>query len=507
MRGRWSAWPGSSGRPTVFALWPSHGFAYALSWLIVIGALFVVPRNRRPGSATAWLMLIVLLPFVGLALYLLIGSPKLSRRRRAMQRTADNLIAARVDEAQDEPGLEPYFRPFLPDRYTNVVELNEALGGMPACAGNTVELISDYDDAIRHMAAAVDGAQAFVHIEFYVMALDATTEVFFVALENAVRRGVDVRLLIDHVASRGYPRRREMARRLTAAGVNWHWSLPLRPLSNAWNRPDLRNHRKLVVIDGRVAFTGSINMIDASYSRRRNLRSGMRYVELVARVQGPVVLEINAVFLADWVSEGGATFEMDDPPARALLPGWSGEALCQILPSGPGYDHENNLKLFGSLIHAARRTVFITTPYFVPDDSLMTAITSAAQRGVDVVLLTAGVSNQFLVHHAQHSYYEQLLRAGVRIFLLGAPELLHSKHVSVDEDVAVIGSSNLDMRSFTLNLEITLVAYDAGVVRDLRAVESALLARARELALDEWRGQPWYGKLIDNLARLTAALQ
>jgi len=491
----------------VFALWPSHAIAYAVSWLIVIGALFVVPRNRRPGSATAWLMLIVLLPFVGLLLFFLIGSPMLSRRRRAMQRTADNLIATRVDEAQDEPDLEPYFRPDLPVRFIPVIALNESLGGMPACAGNTVELIPDYDDAILRMAAAVDGARSFVHIEFYIMALDATTEVFFVALENAVRRGVIVRLLIDHVASRGYPRRREMAERLTAAGVDWHWSLPLRPLSNAWNRPDLRNHRKLVVIDGRSAFTGSINMIDASYSRRRNLRSGMRYVELVTHVQGPVVLEINAVFMTDWFSEGGAPFDTEDPPERALLPGWTGEALCQILPSGPGYDSDNNLKLFTSLIHAARGTVCITTPYFVPDDSLMTAITSAAQRGVDVVLLTAGVSNQFVVHHAQHSYYEQLLRAGVRVFLLGAPELLHSKHVSIDDDVAVIGSSNLDMRSFTLNLEITLVAYDAGVVRDLRAVEAAFLGRARELTLAEWLAQPWYGQLIDNLARLTAALQ
>lgn len=491
----------------MFALWPSTGIAYGLSWLIVIGALFVVPRNRKPGSATAWLMLIVLLPFVGLALFLLIGSPKLSRRRRALQRTADGLIEARVDEAQEDPELEAYFRPSAPDRYTHIIELNEALGGMPVTAGNTVELISGYEEAIYRMAAAIDDARDYVHIEFYIMALDTTTEVFFVALENAVRRGVAVRLLIDHVASLPFPRRREMGRRLSAAGVDWHWSLPLRPLSNAWNRPDLRNHRKLVVIDGAVAFTGSLNMIDASYSRRRNLKRGMRYVELVTCVRGPVVLAVNAVFLTDWFSEGGTPFDTQTPSERALLPAWDGEALCQILPSGPGYDSDNNLKLFTSLIHSARRTVCITTPYFVPDDSLMIAIVSAAHRGVDVVLITAGVSNQFLVHHAQHSYYEELLENGVRVFLLDAPDLLHSKHVSIDDDVAVIGSSNLDMRSFTLNLEITLVAYDAGVVRDLRAVEAEFLRRARELTLDAWLNQPWYGKLIDNLTRLTAALQ
>ncbi|MGH7443729.1 MAG: phospholipase D-like domain-containing protein, partial [Longimicrobiales bacterium] len=139
--------------------------------------------------------------------------------------------------------------------------------------------------------------------------------------------------------------------------------------------------------------------------------------------------------------------------------------------------------------------------------SLMTAITSAAQRGVDVTLLTAGVSNQFVVHHAQHSYYEELLRAGVKIFLMKAPALLHAKHVSIDGDVAVIGSSNLDMRSFTLNLEITLIAYDTGIVTALRAVEGTFLERSEALLAEEWQRQPLPARLLDNLARLTAALQ
>lgn len=488
--------------------WPTTAeIANAISWIIIIGALFVVPRNRRPGSATAWLLLIVLVPYLGALLFLFIGSPKLSRRRRAQQRTANSLIAQRVAEAKADPSVERFFDPPIAERYTPLVNLNAALGGMPACIGNQVELIPGYDDAIRTMTAAVDGAQSFVHVAFYILALDDATEQFFVAMENAVRRGVTVRLLVDHIASRGFPRRREMCRRMTDAGIDWRWSLPLRPLSNDWNRPDLRNHRKLLVIDGRTAFTGSINMIDSSYHRRRNLRRGMRYVELVTRVEGPVVLQVNAVFLSDWFSEGGTLSGTTMPPASVLLPYWTGSALGQVLPSGPGYDNDNNLKLFTSLIHAARRTLFITTPYFVPDDSLMTAITSAAQRGVDVVLLTAAVSNQFVVHHAQHSFYEELLRAGVRIHLLMPPALLHAKHIRIDDDIAVIGSSNLDMRSFTLNLEITLVVYDAEVAAALREVEAAFLARSQSLGIEEWQREPLTSRLVDNLARLTASLQ
>lgn len=481
--------------------------AYLATWPIIITALFVVPRNRKPGSATAWLMLIFLLPYLGILLYLLIGSPKLSRRRREQQRLADEIIARRVARNRSDPELRHIFVPQVSDRLEPFIRLNKALGGLPACAANTVELISDYEDAITAMIEEIDRARDFIHIEFYILALDRTTEPFFAALERATRRGVSVRLLADHVASRGFPRRREMMRRLDDAGVDWRWSLPLRPFSNHWNRPDLRNHRKLLVVDGRVAFSGSLNMIDSTYSRRRNIRRGHGYVEVVTKMTGPIVTQVNAVFLTDWYSEVGAPIEEPTPAPHELLPGWSGTALCQILPSGPGYDTDNNLEFFTSIIHAARRRVFITTPYFVPDDSLMTAIKSASRRGVEVTLLSSQVSNQFVVYHAQRSYYEELLRAGVRIMLLQPPAILHAKHVSIDDDIAVIGSSNLDMRSFTLNLEITLIAYDDEVVSKLREIEEEFLARSVEVKEDEWLRRPLPGRLIDGLARLTAALQ
>jgi cardiolipin synthase A/B len=479
----------------------------ALGWAIIVASLFIVPRNRKPGAATAWLMLIILQPYIGLALFLMIGSPKLSGYRRLLQRRANEIIAVRVREAQDDPEVEDFFEPSLPPNFEPLIQLNAALGGMPACVGNKVDLIPGYNDAIAALTDAVKTARLYVHVEFYILALDATTEPFFQALEDARRRAVPVRMLIDHVASRGFPRRKEMTERLTSAGVDWHWSLPVRPFSNHRNRPDLRNHRKLVVIDGMVAFTGSMNMIDATYGRRRNLERGQHYIEMVARVEGPVVLELNAVFMTDWFSENGTPFDTTTPSARELRTNWSGSSLCQVLPSGPGYDNDNNLRLFTTLIHAARERVVITTPYFVPDDSLMIALTSAAQRGVAVTLISAGVSNQFVVYYAQRSYYEELLHAGVRIFLVRKPLLLHAKHVSVDDEVAVIGSSNLDMRSFTLNLEVTLLVYDREVVQALHRAEIEFRARANQLSTDSWRRRPLPARLLENLARLTASLQ
>ena len=479
--------------------------AYAGSWLIVIGSLFIIPRNRRPGSATAWLLLMVLLPYVGLPLYWLIGSPKLSRRRRALQRTMDARIAAGVAAARHDPVLAPLIDPPIPARYEPFVRLTANLSGMPACIGNRVQLLPGYDEAIRRMTEAVKAARKFVHVEFYIVAADATTEPFIAALEDAVRRGVKVRMLVDHFGTRKFPGWRRVIERLTRAGVDWHWSLPLRPFSNQWNRPDLRNHRKVLVIDGEVGFTGSMNMIDRSYLLRRNRRLGLYYVDLHARVTGPVVAELDAAFHTDWYSETTELLSTPQIPPEAAPP--DTDSMCQVLPSGSGYDDDNNLKVFVGLIHAARERLVITSPYFVPDDALMTAITSAAQRGVRVTLYSSAIADQYLVYHAQRSYYEQLLVAGVEIRLLKKPALLHAKHLTVDDDIAVIGSSNLDMRSLTLNLEITLLTYDRDVVAELREVEAEYAAHSDAIELQAWRRRPLTSQLVNNLARLTAALQ
>jgi cardiolipin synthase len=216
------------------------------------------------------------------------------------------------------------------------------------------------------------------------------------------------------------------------------------------------------------------------------------------------VAELDAVFHTDWYSE---TRQLLGTPIVPSPDGVPSGAISQVLPSGSGYRDDNNLKVFVALIHAARERLVITSPYFVPDDALMTAITSAAQRGVTVTLYSSSIADQFLVYHAQRSYYEQLLAAGVHVRLIRPPALLHAKHLTVDDDIAVIGSSNLDMRSLTLNLEITLLAYDRGVVAALREVEVGYHARSDPIDLRAWRARPLASQFLDNLARLTAALQ
>ena len=486
-----------------------HALGFDLIGLGVrLVALMVIPVNRRPSSAMAWLLAIFLIPYVGIIAFLMIGNPKLPQRRRAQQREINSMLAT-ISRATPELELEPG-----QEWVSSIARLNRNLGSLPLIGGNAATLIEDYDDALREMAAAVDAAEHFVLCEFYILSVDAATHDFFAALERAVTRGLTVHVLFDHIGSRRVAGYRATIRHLDAIGVEWRPMLPVMPLKGKYQRPDLRNHRKILVLDGQVGFMGSLNLIDRSYNKKSNLRRGLKWQELVTRVEGPVVQAMNAVFLSDWFSETGVILTSQSQllaapgSAVARLPVLRpGDLDCQVVPSGPGFDNDNNLKLFNSLLYQARRRVSITSPYFVPDESLIAAITTAAERGVAVELFVGAVADQPMVFHAQRSYYEVLLRAGVRIYLYPAPYILHAKHMTIDDDVAIIGSSNMDMRSFGLNLEVTLMATGRSYTDAMRGVEDHYRAISRELTLEEHLHQSLPTRLFDNLARLTSALQ
>ena len=478
-------------------------------WVILVGvvdlivritAIIVVPRNRRPTAAMAWLLAIYFIPLVGVFLFLLIGNPRLPRKRRRKQTQINEYIhdtSAHLDFGT--------LRPHAPEWFTSTVTLNRNLGAMPLAGDNAAHLIADYEASLAQQAEAIRTAKRYVHVEFYILQTDATTDDFFRALEEACARGVTVRVLMDHWANRGKPYYKQTLKRLTDMGAHWQLMLPVQPFRGKYQRPDLRNHRKLLVIDGIVAFMGSQNITDSTYNLRRNIRRGLHWVDLMVRVEGPVVASINAVFLSDWYSETDETLA-DEIDLFEVTAG-PGDLDCQIVPSGPGFEFENNLKLFLSLMYAAQRKLIIVSPYFVPDEAMLLAIATACQRGVDVQLFVSEEGDQAMVYHAQRSYYEALLRAGVRIWMYRKPFILHSKSMTVDDEVVVIGSSNMDMRSFGLNLEVSMLVRGEEFVTEMRDVEQSYRELSRELTLDEWMQQPLRSTVLDNLARLTSALQ
>ena len=481
----------------------TFGAIVAIALLVVdfvvrVLSVVLIPRNRRPQTALAWLLAIFFIPYIGIGLFLLLGTFRLPKRRRDKQVEINQYILDTTEGFDRVAEEAPW-----PDWLAPIVELNRTLGAMPMVGGNSSVLYDMDASALAAMTEEIGRATRSVHVEFYILALDPTTQPFFDALAAAVKRGVVVRVLLDHLGSWQYKGFRPATRALTRMGAQWHLMLPFQPLRGRIQRPDLRNHRKLLIVDGEVAFTGSQNIIDPGYERRGNARRGLQWKDFMVRFEGPVVAGIDALFVTDWYAETNELLSREAAPARRTGPG---PLDCQVVPSGPGFIGENNLRLFNSLVYAAQKKVILVSPYFVPDDSMLYAITTAAQSGLEVQLFVSEIGDQFFVYHAQRSYYEALLRAGVRIFLYRAPTILHAKHFTIDDDVSVIGSSNMDMRSFSLNMEVSMMVRGESFVAQMRAVEQAYRDAGRELTLEEWKNEPLKSTFLDGVMRLTSAL-
>jgi cardiolipin synthase len=479
--------------------WWIAAFLFALDLAIRITAIIVIPRNRRPTAAMAWLLAVFFIPFIGVFLFLLIGNPRLPRARRRKQ----DQINAYITETSEHLHFGT-LRPNAPSWFPPLVEMNHRLGALPLSGDNGAHLISRYQDSLDAMADEIRKAEEYVHVEFYILQADASTDNFFRAMEEVAARGVEVRVLLDHWANRWKPKYKQTIARLNDMGAKWHLMLPVKPLKGYMQRPDLRNHRKLLVVDGKVAFLGSQNVTDSTYNLPKNIKRGLHWVDLMVRIDGPVVLSVNAIFLSDWYSETGEVLQEIDISHAEV---GTGDLDCQVVPSGPGFEVENNLRLFLSLLYSAKEKIMIVSPYFVPDEALLLAVTAAVDRGVEVELFVSEEGDQAMVYHAQRSYYEVLLKAGVRIWMYRKPYILHTKSLTIDDQVAVIGSSNMDMRSFGLNLEVSMLVRGEEFVTEMRVVEDEYRSLSRELTLEEWMQQPLRSTVLDNLARLTSALQ
>jgi cardiolipin synthase len=453
--------------------------------------LVVAPFRRTPAAAKGWLLLIFFEPWIGLLLYVLIGRARLPRWQRERLARLPAAMAGAVSRLANHPNV---FHPDVGLALAPAVTLTERLGQSPILGGNAVELLVEYDETFARLVADIDRAENHVHLLFYIFADDSATAPVIEALGRAAQRGIHCRVLADSIGSRvGL---RTLVQKLNAMGVAIHRALPVSLYPWRKARLDLRNHRKIAVIDGRVGYTGSQNLVAAQFKR------GLAYEDLMVRVTGPVVIELQYVFVSDWFLE---TNEVLDSDSEFPAPEIAGDVPAQVLPSGPAFPTQNNQRLFVALIHGAQERVVLTSPYFVPDEPLLQAMQTAALRGVDVHLVVSEAGDHPIVALAQESYYEELLEAGVHIHCYQR-QFLHAKHLSIDNSVAVIGTSNLDIRSFALNAEVMLMNYDANVTARLAVEQARYFANSRSLALAKWRERSFPRQVFQNLARLLSPL-
>jgi cardiolipin synthase len=474
----------------------SYLFTYnTLEWVIRIAMVPVILRRRlTPSVSLAWLATIFFLPLVGVVIYLLIGDARLGKRRvtsyarvGSLTRTAARMAV--IDSKKRRPDLGEELMP--------VVLQAERISGNPIIGGNHVELLADTDGTIDRLVADIDAAQHHAHLMYYIFRADSLGCRVCDAVERAAKRGVTVRLLADAVASRAFLRG-SRAGQLQQAGVQVRPSLPVAPFRRPLHRLDLRNHRKLAVVDGRIALAGSQNVVNADYGHKK----AGAWIDLSAQFTGPVVHQFQLTFLNDW------TFETDEEPVGDdLFPDLqpAGDVAAQCVPTGPTHDGESFRRVLLTALGAARRKIIITSPYLVPDEPTLLALTMAVDRGVSVGIVLPQRSDHPLVDAAGRACFEELLDAGVILYRY-KPGMLHAKTLTVDDAFAVIGSANMDIRSFDLNFELNALLYGREVTSLLRFAQQTYINDSVQLTREAWRNRSRLQQYVDGAAALLSPL-
>lgn len=483
----------------------THTTALAAAVLLVdlairVGLSVRVVMRRRPvGTTLAWLLVVLAAPIVGAALYLLVGELRLGSRRARRANTIHGpylrwSAGLRERYAVDHAALPPEGQP--------LARLSEATVGIPALPGNVLELGDEAEAILRRLIADIDQAERTCHLEFYIWQPGGWADEVAAALERAAARGVVCRLLVDDVGSRPFLRG-PAATRLAQAGVEVRAALPVSLLRMIFVRFDLRLHRKIVVIDGEIAYTGSLNLVDPRYFKRE---AGVgQWIDAMVRVQGPAVEPLALTFLEDWELETGEDLAQLSRTADLHTVAGRGRASVQVIPSGPLVRPEAIREVLLTAIYSARRELILTTPYFVPDEALLTALVSAAARGVDVTLIVPARVDSVLVRWASRAHFDDLLAAGVRIARFQSG-LLHTKSITIDGEYSLFGSLNLDPRSLALNFEITLAVFDGEFTTRLRGLQLSYAAQSTWAQWEGYERRRFGPRLVDNLARLMSPL-
>lgn len=464
--------------------------------LLVVGALVVVVllrRNLDPAARLAWLTVLVLLPVVGVIAYLLVGEVRLGGRRIRRHR---EIVLARSSH-QGAPTV-PGHQPVIPEPLRQIALLAESVGGDLPAEGNLLQLLGDSEEAIRALVRDIDQARDHCHILTYIYLVDDTGRAVADAVIRAERRGVQCRVLADSVGSAAFLDS-DLCEAMRMEGVQVVGALPVNPLRSKFARFDLRNHRKIAVIDGRIGHTGSQNIADAAFAPKRRYAP---WVDASVRIEGPLVHDLARLFAEDWFLDTdewlGET--LLNPPQP--IPGG---VIAQFIGTGPNAYNQAMRQVFLAASQLAREELILTTPYFVPDEATVVSLATAARRGVTTELVVPKRNDSRLVAAASRAYYEPLLEAGVRLHEYTAG-LLHAKTLTMDRELSIVSSANLDRRSLFLNFESSVIVYDADFTGHLRLLQRTYMRRSEHLDPRSWARRPWPRRLAQNAAGLFSPL-
>ncbi len=481
-----------------------HFVLYVLHVLVMLCiAVRVIMRRPTPGTALAWLFLVAALPFAGAVLYLLIGERRVGLHRARGIAALRSKFGGPADALSEEWRVKDWTR--LGDTAQHFDRLGRTVLGAPTVEGCALQLFGSAEEVFPALIQDIDEARHSVLMEFYIWNAGGAADQVLEALLRAAVRGVTCRVLVDALGGHAWWRSPQ-PERLHRAGVEVLPALPTGFLRVLTGRNDLRLHRKIVVLDGSVAWTGSMNMVDPRYFKQQ-AHVG-QWKDAMVRVQGPAVPLLARTLLSDWALDLGKPMAPLELQPRTQ-PAPEGGAAVQVLPSGPGaapgMAQDGILQMLLALINAARKDLVLTTPYFVPDEALLRALRGAAGRGVRVRLVLPARVDSLMTRLVTRSYYDELMEIGVEI-LLYRKGLLHTKSITVDGNVAMFGTVNLDMRSIWLNYEVSLFVHDTEFTSTLRGLQENYMADADRLDPRRWAARSLPQRFVENAFRMAGPL-
>ncbi|MBN1345223.1 MAG: cardiolipin synthase [Phycisphaerae bacterium] len=473
--------------------WTILSFGYYA--VAVVTTLLILRRPRKPQAMLAWILAVLLLPGVGLLLFVMMSEPRRGwhQRRRRRKRKKLRASSALKSDARDEY-LATSSAPQDHVGVARLMNLARRLGAYPPTPGNDVIIYHDAEKTFLAIQMAIEAAQSHIHLEYYILQADDTGRAVRDLLIDRAKQGVRCRVLLDYVGCWRLSRR--FIKPMRAAGVQVAFALPVIPWRGRW-RVNYRNHRKIAIIDGRIGFTGSQNIGDEYLGR---LKKFGPWRDTHLKIVGPAVQDLQEVFIEDWHYTTKELLAGDDyyPSSTA-----AGEHVAQIVPSGPDQVANVMHQLLFAAVAAAGSSISVITPYFSPDEAMILALASASYRGVRVRLIVPSCGDHRVVLWAGRSYYEELTRSGVEIYEHDGA-MLHSKVMIVDQAWAMVGSANMDERSFRINFELTTLLYDSNLAGDLHRDFEGLRRQSRTITRQDVANRSFGESILLGLARLAS---
>lgn len=467
-------------------------FMWSILYILIIFAFIVraiVRPHREPASRVAWVVVIVVVPGLGILAYILLGETNIGRRRVDRM----NKVIEAMPQMAEIVGMDAQnLQAEVPARYEHLFKVGHSVNGFKAVGGNRAHLTKDSNTAIDLMVEDIDAAKDHVNLTFYIWLDDNNGLKVAEALKRAAGRKVTCRAMADGLGSRAMIASEHWTA-MRDAGVHVATALPignplLRPLRG---RIDLRNHRKIVVIDNHITYCGSQNCADPEFRVKAKFAP---WVDALMRFEGPIVRQNQYLFASDWMAQVDENLdELLKQPMTDNKLGFT----AQVIGTGPTVRHSAMPEVFETLMYAARRELVITTPYYVPDESMQNALCSSAYRGVKTTIIFPARNDSWIVGAASRSYYADLLDAGVQIFEYEGG-LLHTKSLTLDGEVTLIGSANMDRRSFDLNYENNILFCDSDLTAEMRQRQDTYLAQAHPVTREMVAQWPLRERLWNN---------